>query len=92
MDIFLFNSIIRKPHKVNNNVFMATVFRETLSLNMPANILKNIAHLKGKVKLAKQMLAKSRSGFAPNILKESRSVDCNMPRIKIKSKNKGFLI
>jgi hypothetical protein len=69
MDSLLDNSITIKPHKGNNTTFMPSVFMPKISFNIPAKTAKTITHLDSKNRLAMIMLAKRRSGFAPNILK-----------------------
>jgi hypothetical protein len=69
MESLLDNSITIKPHKGNNNTFMPSVFMPKISFNIPAKTAKTITHLDSKNRLAMIMLAKRRSGFAPNILK-----------------------
>lgn len=85
-EIFLDNSIIKKLHNGNINKFRPNALIQKQSFKAPAKILKSMAHLNGKAKVATTALIKSRSGLTLNTWKESRSVACNNAKNKMARK------
>jgi len=89
-DISRDNLMIARHNNANKRVFIPNVFIERISLSTPAKMLKIIAHLNSKKRLAETTQIRRRSGFTRNILMLSRIVACSNPAATIMPKKIQF--